>query len=364
LAVHHCAPLLDERANPRGGKGDARRLIRGYPCGFLMRANARMSVEPLRRGRSPTYCHQNGISLPPLSRRSAVRIQRRKFLETAATGTAGVLAGSSLAKATPADGNPTAVVPLGKHLRASRIGLGTGMRGWMRESNQTRLGEKDFQYLLHYCYDHGVRYFDSADLYGTHDDLARAFGKKPRDSYFVTSKIWWRPRGIPELERLDADVLVRRFLKELQSDYIDMVHLHCLTDADWPRKLRKQMDLLDECKHQGLIRAHGVSCHSLDALRTAAKEPWVDAINARVNPFGAKTDAPMDEVVPVLREAHAAGKGIVGMKLCGEGTFDEQQRKESLRFVMDLGVVDVMIVGFEKPEEVDAMLEGVRANLR
>jgi len=295
-----------------------------------------------------------------------MRIPRRRFIGKSVTTTAGVLAGGSLAEGAPPsveDDNPTAIVPLGRHLKVSRVGIGTGMRGWNRESNQTRMGAKAFDRLLNHCYDQGVRLFDAADLYGTHDDIARAMAGKPRESYSVVSKIWWRPRGLPEEERPDADVCVKRFLRELKTDYIDLVHLHCVTDPRWPQNLRRQMDILEELKQQGLIRAHGVSCHTLEALAAAADEPWVDAVNARVNPFGRKTDGPMEKVVPVLRKMHAAGKGVIGMKLCGEGTLDAEQRQETLRYVMELGVVDAMIVGFETTEQVDAMLAGVRENL-
>ncbi len=292
-----------------------------------------------------------------------MKMQRRNFLGTAAAGAAGMLAAGRMAAA-PIPIDPSAVVPLGKELKVTRIGIGTGMRGWERESNQTRLGEQKFRELLHYCYDRNIRLIDMADLYGTHGHVARALQDKPRDSYTLITKIWFRPQGLNEEERPDADVLVERFLKELKTDYIDICQLHCVTDANWPNELRKQMDLLADLKRKGAIRTHGVSCHSIPALKAAAEEPWVDVVHARVNQFNFRTDGPMDEVVPVLRKIHAAGKGIIGMKLIGEGTFDEVQRREALKFVMNLGVVDAMIVGFEKPEEVDAFAAGVAQNLK
>ncbi len=290
-----------------------------------------------------------------------MKMKRREFLGAAA---AGALTTGRLMAANTADGVPSALVPLGKELTVTRIGIGTGMRGWQRESNQTRLGEEEFRDLMCYCYDRNVRLIDMADLYGTHGHVARALKGKPRDSYTLITKIWWRPEGLPEEERPDADACVARFLKELDTDYIDICQLHCVTSADWPAELRKQMDLLADLKKAGAIRTHGVSCHSLDALKAAADEPWVDVVHARVNQFGFRTDGPMDEVVPVLEKLHASGKGIIGMKLCGEGTFDEPKRREALAFAMGLGVVDAMIVGFEKTEEVDAFEAGVAHNLR
>ncbi|NLF06489.1 MAG: aldo/keto reductase [Pirellulaceae bacterium] len=287
-----------------------------------------------------------------------MRIDRREFLG-AAVGAAGLLV--SDAKAAAPDETPAAKPnPFLDSLRSFRLGFGTGMKGWKRESNQTRLGEKEFNKLLLYAYDSGIRLFDMADLYGTHGHVARALKGKPRDSYFLTSKIWFRPDGLPEPERHDADVYVRRFLKELDTDYIDLLHIHCQTEGDWPKQMRKQMDLLDDLKRKGMIRGHGASIHSLEALEAAAGEPWVDAVNARVNQYRQRTDGPMEKVVPILKRIHAAGKGVIAMKLNGEGTLDERQREAAMRFVSGLDCVDAMIVGFEKTAEIDYFLSVVR----
>jgi len=291
-----------------------------------------------------------------------MKMQRREFLGTVMTG-AGILMAGRTAVGAPADVEPTAEVPLGKALKACRISCGTGMRGGGRQTNQTRLGKEKFETLLNYAYDRGIRQFDMADMYGTHPYVGRVLKNKPREDYQLVSKIWTRPGGIPEKERPLADVLVKRFLKELQTDYIDVLQIHCMTAPDWTVNQRPQMDAMEKLKEQGLIRAHGVSIHSIAAMKAAVEDPWVDVIHARVNPFQMRTDGPMDEVVPLLKRAHAAGKGIIGMKLIGEGTFNLQQRKEALKFVMNLGCVDSMTVGFEKPEQVDEFLANVRQRL-
>jgi hypothetical protein len=73
-------------------------------------------------------------------------------------------------------------------------------------------------------------------------------------------------------------------------------------------------------------------------------------------------DAKPDKVVPVLKKIHAAGKGVVGMKLIGEGKFrnSDELRDKSVKFVLGLGCVDVLNVGFEKPEEIDDFAARVR----
>ncbi|MBN2475011.1 MAG: aldo/keto reductase [Pirellulales bacterium] len=297
-----------------------------------------------------------------------MRLERREFLEAAVAGTAGALmagrwAVAQPATAAPADMDPTAVVPLGKALKVCRISCGTGMRGGGRQTNQTRMGKEKFEALLNYAYDHGIRHFDMADMYGTHPYVGRVLKSKPRENLTLVTKIWTRRGGLPEPERPLADVLLKRFLKELQTDYIDVVQIHCMTDSDWTRSERRQMDALEKLKEQGLIRAHGVSIHSIPAMEAAVEEPWVDVIHARVNPFGRSTDGPMEKVVPLLKKAHAAGKGIIGMKLIGEGAFDLPQRKQALEFVMGLGCIDALTVGFEKAEEIDEFKANVHERL-
>jgi aryl-alcohol dehydrogenase-like predicted oxidoreductase len=252
---------------------------------------------------------------------------------------------------------------LGKSgLKVSRFCMGTGVHGFNRQSNATRMGKEKFESLIQGAHDRGVRMYDLADLYGTHPYLMPALKGLPRDKYAVVTKIWFKSGGLPEPERPDADVAVTRFLKEIGTDYLDLVLLHCVTSPTWPDELRKQMDLMAKLKDKGVIRAHGVSCHSIAALEAAAAEPWVDSVHTRINPYGMSMDGPPEKVVPVLKKLHAAGKGVVGMKLIGEGRLrnDEEKRSESARFVLGLGCVDVLNVGFEKVEEIDDFADRVR----
>jgi aryl-alcohol dehydrogenase-like predicted oxidoreductase len=281
-------------------------------------------------------------------------------------GVSGMIVGARLG--TAAEPKPASIDPYGRvslgntKLNASLLCIGTGMRGGGRESNQTRLGKEKFEALLRGAYDRGIRMFDSADLYGTHPYIIPAMKGVPRENYSIVTKIWWNRGGIPESERPDADVVVPRFLKELQTDYIDLLLLHCVVSGNWPDELRKQMDILAKFKEKGIIRAHGVSCHSLAALEAAANEPWVDSVHTRINPYGMSMDGPPEKVVPILKKLHEKGKGVVGMKLVGEGRLrnDDARRDESVRFVLGLGCVHVLNVGFETPDEIDDFATRVR----
>src|ERR1051326_885033 len=294
-----------------------------------------------------------------------MKIKRRDFLKQSALGVGSMLAGAKLARgeAEPKYFEPYEKVPPGRtKLEWSRVCMGTGVHGGNRESNLTKMGKERGEALLKGAYERGVRGFDPADLYGTHPYIMPALKDIPRDNYALISKIWWRPGGIPDKDRPDADVVIPRFLKEIGTDYIDLVLLHCVESPRWPEELRKQMDILDKYKEKGVIRAHGVSCHTVDALEAAANEPWVDSVHARINPYGMTMDKGYERVPGVLKKIHDAGKGVVGMKIIGEGRLrnDEERRSASIKYVLGLGCVDILNVGFEKIEEVDDLAAKVK----
>ncbi len=285
-------------------------------------------------------------------------ITRRKFIGTVSAGAGFILAGDALL-ASPFNvkkkGDPFRMVTLGKTgIKTTLLGMGTGFNGGNRTSAITRAGNAES--IIKYAFDKGIRFFDCADTYGTHPYTMKALKDIPREKFTLSSKIWMTRGGIPEPERPDADVVVDRFRRELGTDYLDIVQIHCMVSGTWTDEQKKQMDILENLKVKGIIRAHGVSVHSLQALQAAAESPWVDVIHVRINPFGASMDSKNpDDVVPVIRKLHDSGKGVIGMKLIGNGSFsgDSEKVDQSLRFVLGLGTVDMFIIGFEKPEQID-----------
>jgi len=169
--------------------------------------------------------------------------------------------------------------------------------------------------------------------------------------------------GVTSPENPDADIVVDRFRKELDTDYIDLIQIHLMTSGNWTDEQKKQMDILETLKAKKIIRAHGVSVHSLDAMRAAAVSPWVDVIHCRINPFGVSMDSSdPGEVVPVIEQMHKSGKGIIGMKLIGNGSYRDDSEKidKTIRFVLGLGSVDVIIIGFEFPQQIDNFASRMR----
>ncbi len=288
-----------------------------------------------------------------------MNMKRREFLVRSLAGVGGLVAGAPILLA---EGRPAATFDPYERFELARTGIkvsrlcqGTGVRGGNQESNHTRMGKEKFEAIIRGGYERGIRVYDLADLYGTHPYVVPALAQIPRKNYVIISKIWFRSGGLKIQERPDADVVTERFLKELRTDYIDMLLLHCCTDGDWNNKLEKQMNIMAGLKKKGVIRAHGVSCHSLAALKTAAEEPWVDSVHARINPFGVLMDGPAEEVAPVLQKMHSGGKAVIGMKILGEGRFsdDEEKKNASIKYALELGCVDILNVGFEDVKQID-----------
>lgn len=299
-----------------------------------------------------------------------IELNRRKFLGALTLGTAHLLFGNPLYASY---GRFTSIDPLQKTrlgksgLETTLLGVGTGVSGGNRSSFLTRQDADKSIAMLRHAYDRGFRQFDCADTYGTHGLMAEALKGMERDRLMITSKIWTRDGGIPESERPDADIVVDRFRKELNTDYIDLVQIHCMVDSDWTDSMRRQMEILEKLKAKGVIRAHGVSVHSLDAMVAALKDPWVDVLHARINPYGIAMDKPdPNEVVEVIQKLHASEKGVIGMKLVGNGKLRNESEKidHSLKFVLGLGSVDTMIIGFETIQQVDNYLQRVESALK
>ena len=288
-------------------------------------------------------------------------MQRRKITRRQFIGTTAALAGGLLMTGCQSMGKaatPTAVdqVSLGNTgIKLSRLGMGCGSMGG---SVQRALGQDKFTHLVRYAYDQGITYIDTAQSYKTHEMVREAIKDLPREKLFIQTKM----SGVPEkpLEILD------RFRKELGTDYIDSLLTHCTVTANWDDERRRVLDAMEEAKDKQIIRAHGVSCHSLPALKRAVDIDWTDVHLVRVNPQGAWMDTPgenwnaeSDEshVVPVMEQIarmRDKGHGVIGMKLIGNGDFtDPAEREKAIRFVMQSNLADAVVIGFKSPAEID-----------
>ena len=287
-------------------------------------------------------------------------MRRREFLVRSATAAGAVwLSSKSIFKAIAEQTlakrfSASDTITLGTTgIQTSRLAMGTGTVGFGHHSHQTALGVKGLSDLLLNGYDHGLRFFDSADAYGSHPHVAEALKRVPRDKVTVLTKSWARDAAGM---RADLD----RFRRELGTDYLDVCLMHCLTESDWTDRFRSAMDVLSEAKQKGIIRAHGCSCHSIEALRAAAKSPWVEIDLARINPIGSHMDADPATVLSVLKGMKAAGKAVVGMKILGQGDLNRRQ-DEAIKYALSLGILDAFTIGAESKQEQEDLIRRIAA---
>jgi aryl-alcohol dehydrogenase-like predicted oxidoreductase len=243
-------------------------------------------------------------------------------------------------------------------IKVSRLAQGTGTNGWGGSSDQTRsLGLQGVADLLLAGHHHGLGFWDLADQYGSHAHAKAGLKLVARDQVVILTKT----HASTEAEmRKDLD----RFRREIGTDMIDIVLLHCMTDADWPKKKAGAMAVLAAAKQQGMIRAHGVSCHSLPALKTAAATAWVEVDLARFNAVGASMDAPPAVVLPVLEQMKAAGKGVIGMKILGAGALRDRV-DDALSVALATSALDCFTIGAASRQELDDLVARIgKAGLR
>ena len=288
---------------------------------------------------------------------------RRDFLKTTVAVSAVAVSGGALTAAA-AKRSATDWVTLGNSgVKVTRLAFGTGTRGGMI---QRQLGQDDFTRLVRYAYDHGIRFFETADSYaGMPEMLATALKGIPRDTYRLMTKMApQQPDPAASIDRLRA---------ALGSEYIDIVLLHGVRTADWPQEREATRDALSAAKQKKIVLAHGASVHGLVPLRVCPGTTWLDVTLCRINHNGtmmdnlrgdAQTPGDVAEVTTHLREIHGQGTGVLGMKIIGEGRFTTpEDRDASIKYVMGLGVVDAVTIGYKSPAEIDEAIERIDTHL-
>ncbi|MFZ1071841.1 MAG: aldo/keto reductase [Verrucomicrobiia bacterium] len=298
-------------------------------------------------------------------------LSRRQFLKTS-TALAGTMLLSrwALGKTGAADGpavvrTATDQVTLGNTgIKLSRLGFGTGSdNGHI----QTAEGKDAFVDLIHYAYDRGITYIDTSESYRTFGLIAGAIKGLPREKLFIQSKMDGRPE--------DVLAVIDHHRKTFDTDYIDSLLVHCMTRGQWTDEWKRVMDAFNEAQDRKWIRAKGVSCHSLPALRAGVASDWPEVHLVRVNPQGSYIDnetgawgAQRNEITPVMQQIktmHEKGRGVIGMKICGNGKFnDPADREKSIRYAMACRDIDAVVIGFKNRAEIDEAIERINRALK
>jgi len=289
-------------------------------------------------------------------------ISRRSFLKTGAA--TGALAGIGAVPLLAERESATDWVTLGKSgVKVTRLAFGTGSHNG---AVQSRLGQEGFTRLVRYAYDHGVRFFETAQAYtGMPEMLGTALKGLPRDSYALMSKV--------TTDGADPQTSLDEMRRQSQTDYFDIMLLHVQTGPTWPSDSLRWQDGILELEHRQAIRSHGASVHGLPALRRVPDDKWLDVAMIRMNHKGTKMDNEGDEwnepgnvpeVVLHVKQARAAGMGVISMKLIGEGAFtNRSDRQQSMRFAFRNAGVNCVTVGYKSTAEIDEAIENVNLAL-
>ena len=288
-------------------------------------------------------------------------ITRREFIQSTAAFAGGILLSSCSKKRTLSAADQ---VTLGKTgLKLSRLGFGTGTIGG---SVQRDLGSGGFNRLLHYAYDQGITYIDTAENYKIHTMIREAIKGIPRENLFIQTKM----PGIPgnPLEIID------RYRSELGVDYIDSLLTHGVRNYEWDEERKQVLDALEEAKAKKIILSHGASYHSLPALKKGAELDWIDVSLVRINPQGVNIDTEdkdwgaksnvshVPAVVEQINRMHEKRKGVIAMKVIGEGAFtDFKDREKAIRFNLQSGLANAIVVGFKSTAEIDEAVKHIGA---
>lgn len=285
-------------------------------------------------------------------------LSRRNFIKAGVA--AGTLVTSGSLPLRAATDAATEWVTLGRsNVKVTRLAFGTGTHGG---KVQQALGQEDFTRLVRYAYDRGIRFFETSESYGESQQmLGAALKGLPRESYRLMSKVTTYDGGNPG-ERLD------QLLKNSDAEYFDIMLLHWQHTATWPEDTKRWKDAIAEAQHKQKIVGRGASVHGLPALRQVPGDEWLDIGMIRCNQTGVDMDAEnysMDvmgnvpEVVSFIKKTKQAGKGVISMKLAGEGRFDHAQRQTAMRFAFRHAGVDSVTVGYKSKAEIDEAIDNL-----
>ncbi|MFP5211022.1 MAG: aldo/keto reductase [Acidobacteriota bacterium] len=287
---------------------------------------------------------------------------RRHFLKTGVV--AGALASTETLAIAAERRTATDWVTLGKSdVKVTRLALGTGTFGGRV---QQQIGQEGLTRLVRHAYDRGIRFFETAESYGESQQmLAVALKGIPRENYKLMSKVTTRS-GVNPAQKLDE------MRKNSNTDYFDIMLLHWQHTDTWPEDTRNWQDAILQAEANKTILSHGASVHGLPALRQVPRTQWLQVAMIRVNHKGVSMDGEqfnthglgdVQEVVEHIKQARAAGMGVISMKLIGEGAFDHADRQKAMRFAFRHAGVDSVTVGYKNTAEIDEAIDNVNLAL-
>ena len=193
----------------------------------------------------------------------------------------------------------------------------------------------------------GINFIDTAELYGTYPHISRALVITGRKDIIIASKSY-------AYDEETAKKSIDQALHELKTDHIDIFLLH---EQESQHTLRGHYDALTyylKMKEAGIIKAVGISTHTIAAVLASCTMKEIDVIHPIINKYGIGIqDGSRDEMLRAITKAHDHGKGIYGMKAIGGGNLISSV-DECLSYVLGLPQLQAIAVGMQTKEEVTA----------
>lgn len=271
----------------------------------------------------------------------------------------------------------------------SQLGFGTGTASRGGGSQQACLPNGKLVDLLLYAYDQGIDFWDTALAYKTHHSLGIAARKIGRNRVVIATKL--HCSGYCRTRKL-----LEQSLRELQTDYVDICFMHGVRTRREFFARQGALAALIRAREEGLIRGIGLSSHGVAALEGVEESREIDVLLARINFQGVCMDSSRLGIydrcvsIPLLRwfgerlylgnilgrltsassehkeislndfsrihdilsRIHRQGRGVVGMKVLGQGQLSHLARR-SFEYVKQLGYVDSFVVGMNSRNEID-----------
>ena len=208
------------------------------------------------------------------------------------------------------------------------------------------VSDNDSLSALHRAIDRGVNFIDTADVYGDgHSErlIAKVKAERPRDEIIVATKAGRRlsPHISSGYNRANLTPFVERSLKNLNTDSLDLLQLHCP-----PTEVYERADVfgaLDELVSAGKIRFYGVSVEKVDEALRAIEYPNVQSVQIIFNAFRHK---PAERFLPRAKEKRVGvlarvplASGLLSGKMSRETTFaaDDHRNFNRLGEAFDAG---------------------------
>ena len=202
----------------------------------------------------------------------------------------------------------------------------------------------------------GVNFIDTAQLYQTYEPIRLALKKTSLRPIIVSKSM--------ALDYAGMRAAVEEGLQAMEIDYIDIFHLHAARvpeDENVFAKRSGAWQCLLDCKKEGLIKATGISTHSVPTVRRAAEIDEVDIVFPIINKNGTGIlYGTVTEMEEAIKLCIARNKGVYFMKALGGGCLVKEYH-EAVSFVRDISRVPIAM-GMVSLSEVDYNLAYFKAS--